>query len=150
MDPAGPVDDAKNASPTGPWTAHRARRPQAPQALLPCSRFTEKTVTPELLSKWRDEGTQSYFLKWLDRAAEIAPPAVPDRSRCPSPRKHAWDGNPSVPESWEERRWSRRPPRGRRTASPRRTPSPGQHYPGSRGSVNFRACSKRGSVTQGY
>src|SRR3989449_11554578 len=67
MDPAGPVDDAKNASPTGPWTAHRARRPQAPQALLPRSRFTEKTVTPELLSKWRDEGTQSYFLKWLDR-----------------------------------------------------------------------------------
>ncbi len=26
-----------------------------------------KQVNPELLSKWRDEGTQSYFLKWLDR-----------------------------------------------------------------------------------
>src|SRR5712692_4972936 len=58
MDPAGPVDDANNASPTGPWTAHRTRRPQAPQAQLQGLPF-----------KWRDEEPASYFLKWLDRDA---------------------------------------------------------------------------------
>ncbi len=29
-----PWTTLQNASPTGPWTAHTARRPQAPQALL--------------------------------------------------------------------------------------------------------------------
>jgi hypothetical protein len=32
----------KDASPTGPWTAHTARRPQAPQALLLVSLVEEE------------------------------------------------------------------------------------------------------------
>src|SRR5881397_2449712 len=36
-------------------------------AAVTLSLFNEKAAQPELLSKWRDEGTQSYFLKWLDR-----------------------------------------------------------------------------------
>jgi len=34
MHPAGPVENANDAFPTGPWTARTPRRPQAAQALL--------------------------------------------------------------------------------------------------------------------
>ena len=50
-DPAGAVDNAKNALPTAPWTAHRTRRPQAPQALsltLCQSTTTKEDKEPEL------------------------------------------------------------------------------------------------------
>ena len=60
MDPAGPVDDAKNASPTGPWTAHRARRPQAPQALLSRS-----------LSSMKKQHSQSYFLNGAMKGPKV-------------------------------------------------------------------------------
>ena len=90
----------KNASPTGPWTAHRARRPQAPQALLSRSLFNKKAVTPELLSKWRDEGTQSYFLKWLDRGNRQPRvlPQVRHRVGEPARTRRRWAGD--LPGRW--------------------------------------------------
>jgi transposase len=33
VDPAGPMENANDTFPTGPWTAHTTRRPQAPPAL---------------------------------------------------------------------------------------------------------------------
>ena len=46
--PAGPAENAKDAFPTGPWTARTPRRPQAAQALRP---FFEKRAEKNKIQK---------------------------------------------------------------------------------------------------
>ena len=45
VDRAGAMENAQNAFPTAPWTAHRTRRPQRPTGLL-LFRFENRRTRP--------------------------------------------------------------------------------------------------------
>ena len=50
VDRAGAMENAQNAFPTAPWTAHRTRRPQRPTGILPfrCQKRNTRTTTMTL------------------------------------------------------------------------------------------------------
>jgi hypothetical protein len=49
VDRAGAMENAQNAFPTAPWTAHRTRRPQRPTGIL-LSRFEDRRTRPTTMT----------------------------------------------------------------------------------------------------